>query len=270
MNTIPVNLNINNRQITMTFDQSSPVHRMIVGELQSGGAYEVASQLFLTRVLRSGDTFVDVGAHIGYFSMLSAAVVGDQGKVIAIEPIDENFQQLENHIAVNGLTHVEAVQTVISDTDGEADIHFNADNDGGHALWDPGEHPHNVLSRQNPRTLRVASHRLATLMDKRGVNKVRLMKIDTEGAEATILESSRDFFINGGVEFMIMEVNISGLRNMGTDIDSLFALARNLGFIICLPQPDGTPPVLLAQDNLPDPRFVYNIVLARPDALNSL
>jgi len=270
MNKVPVNLNINNRQLTMTFDQTSPVHRMIIGELQSAGAYEIASQLFLTRVLRDGDTFVDVGAHIGYFTMLSAAIVGEQGKVIAIEPIEENFRQLKQHIAVNELTWVEAVQTVISDTDGEIDIHFNADNDGGHALWDPGTHPHNVLSRENPRSEHVASCRLATLMNEHSIKKVRLMKIDTEGAEAMILDSSRDFFINGGVEFIIMEINFSGLRNMGSDVDSLFALARDLGFIVCLPQENGTAPMLLAKDNLPEQRYVYNVVLARPDALNSL
>ena len=270
MDKISVNLNINDQKLAMTFDQSSDVHRAMLTELQNNGGYEIASQLFLMRVLRPGDTFVDIGAHIGYFTMLGAAVVGDQGRVIAIEPVEENYRQLRDHIAINGLTCVEAVQTVIGDQDGDADIYFNADNDGGHALWDPGKHPANEKTRQNPRVDRVPSRRLTTLLAERHVEQVRLLKIDTEGAEATIFENARGFLADGNVEFAILEVNKTGLQNMGHDVDSLFALTRDLGYVICLPQENGAPPVLLAQDNQPDPQFVYNIVLARPEALETL
>jgi len=270
MDKISANLAINGRQIAMTFDRASPVHRAMLSELQNKGGYELASQLFLMRALRSGDTFVDIGAHIGYFTMLGAAVVGDGGGVVAIEPIEENFQQLTSHIDANEMANVDAVKTVISDNDGETDIFFNADNDGGHALWDPGNHPANELTRQNPRVDQVASRRLTSLLAERGIDRVRLMKIDTEGAEAAILEDSRDFLAAGHVEFAILEVNASGLRHMGYDVDGFFALIRDLGYIICLPQDDGAPPVLLARDNRPDPGYVYNIILARPEALDSL
>jgi FkbM family methyltransferase len=270
MQPVIVNLNISNRQLVMTFDQESPVHRSMLAELQSNGGYEIASQLFMTRVLREGDTFVDVGAHIGYFTMLAAATVGEQGMVIAVEPMDENHQQLCDHIATNNLGQVQIVKTVIRDSDGEAEIHFNSDNDGGHALWNPGEHPANELSRQNPRSNMVPSCKFSTLLANSDVEHVRLLKIDTEGAEAMILESSREVFAAGRVDFAVIEVNISGLRNLGSDIPSLFALARELGFILCLPQDNGTPPVLLAADNEPDPRSVYNVILARPEALATL
>ena len=270
MELVSVDLTINNQLIHMKFDQSSPVHRMMLNELQNTGAYEKASQLFMLRVLRSGDIFVDVGAHIGYFTMLAAATVGNEGRVVAIEPIEENFSQLENHVSENNLTHVNIVQSVISDKDGEAEIHFNTDNDGGHALWDPGNHPANELSRLTPRSDRVPSCRFSTLMADQKIDHVRLLKVDTEGAEALILESSRDFFASGSVDFAVMEVNITGLQNMGSDIPSFFALARDLGYVLCLPQQDGGPPVLLANDNEPDPRGVYNVILARPSALDTL
>ena len=82
MTETPVNMNIANRTLTMFFNQEQPVHNAMLAELSQSGTYERATQLFLCKVLRRGDTFVDVGAHIGYFSMLAAAVVGESGKVV--------------------------------------------------------------------------------------------------------------------------------------------------------------------------------------------
>lgn len=270
MDPVTVNLNISNRQLIMTLDRHSPVHQMMIAELQSSGGYEIASQLFMTRVLREGDTFVDIGAHIGYFTMMAAATVNDHGRVIAVEPMEENHRQLAAHIEVNQLNHVQIIKSVISDIDGEVQLHFNADNDGGHALWNPGEHPLNELSRQNPRSVTVPSCKLSTLLENQNIDHVRLLKIDTEGAEAQILKSSRDVFTDGRVDFAVIEVNITGLHCLGSNIPSLFSLARDIGFVLCLPQENGGPPILLAADNEPDPRSVYNLILAHPKALETL
>jgi FkbM family methyltransferase len=270
MQPVQVRLNLAGRQMNMWFDQDSIVHRNILSELHAGGTYERPTQMFLMRVMRAGDAFVDVGAHIGYFSLLAAALVGETGRVVAVEPIAENYAQLSRHIAENDLSWVTPVNAVIADADGERAIFFNADNDGGHALWDPAKHPANELTRQNPRADSVASLRLGTLLAENDVDRVRLMKIDTEGAEASILDAARDVFDAGRVDFIIMEVNLTGLQNMGTDIDGLFELARELGFVVCLLQADGSAPVLLARDNRPDPRYVYNVLLASPAALAGL
>jgi len=267
MEPVQVRLNLAGRQMSMWFDQDLVVHRTILAELQGGGAYERPTQMFLMRVMRAGDAFVDIGAHIGYFSLLAATLVGETGRVVAVEPIAENYTQLSRHITENDLTWATPVNAVIADSDGERAIFFNADNDGGHALWDPAKHPLNELTRQNPRADTVTSLRLDTLLADNDIENVRLMKIDTEGAEASILEAARDLFEAGRVDFIIMEVNMTGLENMGADIDGLFALVRELGFVICLLQADGSAPVLLARDNRPDPRYIYNVLLVRPGAL---
>jgi len=270
MEPVRASLMIRDREIRMEFDPASPVHQTILGELSSGGAYERKSQFLMMRVLGEGHTFLDIGAHIGYFTLLGSALVGEPGRVIAVEPVDENFHQLTHHIELNGLANVEAVQAVIGSESGEADIFFNADNDGGHALWDPAQHPANGLTRKNPRADRVRSLTLSTLLDTRGIDRVRLAKIDTEGAEAMILSSSRQVFLDGRVDFVVMEVNIGGLKLLGSDIDSLFRLAGELGYGIYLPHPDGGRPELLTDENRPDSRYVYNVVLARPETVDAV
>ena len=124
MTETPVNMNIANRTLTMFFNQEQPVHNAMLAELSQSGTYERATQLFLCKVLRRGDTFVDVGAHIGYFSMLAAAVVGESDKVVSVEPTDENFAHLQRHIDENNLTYVSSVKSVISGTDGDVHVPY--------------------------------------------------------------------------------------------------------------------------------------------------
>lgn len=264
---ISVNMNIAHQQLSMFFDPDLPVHNAILAEVQNTGAYEPGTQYFFMRVLRKGDVFVDVGAHIGYFSMISAALVGDEGKVISVEPVADNFGFLKRNIAANNLTYVHAVQSVISATEGEVKFHHNQDNDGGHALWDPRNHPGNEKTRQTPKSETLPSMTLETLLTKLGCDHVRAMKIDTEGAERMILESGRAFFDRGAVDFVVAEVNGSGLVEMGSNVDDFFAYARDLGFVILLPSADGSVPTILARDNRPDTAYVYNVILASPKAL---
>lgn len=264
---VSVNMNIMDQQLTMLFDPDLPVHNAILGELQQTSAYEPGTQFFFMRVLNRGDTFVDVGAHIGYFSMIGAAVVGDAGKVISVEPIDDNFHFLERNIANNDIPYVHAIQTVISDTNGEVQFHHNKDNDGGHALWDPREHPMNERTRAEPKSEKLPSMTLESLLDKFSCDHVRAMKIDTEGAERMILESGNSYFKKGAVDFVVSEVNATGLVEMGSSIDDYFAYARDLGFVILLPNKNGSAPTVLARNNQPDPKYVYNVILATPKAL---
>jgi hypothetical protein len=159
------------------------------------------------------------------------------------------------------------VKSVISDTQGEVTFHHNQDNDGGHALWDPRKHPGNEKTRQTPKSETLPSMTLESLLTKFECDHVRAMKIDTEGAERMILESGRSFFDRGDVDFVIAEVNGSGLVEMGSNVDDFFAYARDLGFVILLPSVDGSAPTVLARDNRPDPGYVYNVILAAPQAL---
>lgn len=267
---ISVNMNIGDRQLTMIFDPDLPVHNSILANLQNMGAYEPGTQFFFMRVLRKGDVFFDVGAHVGYFTMIAAAMVGDSGKVVSVEPIEENFRMLSRNIEVNNLPYVHAVRSVISGTDGDIEFHHNLDNDGGHALWKPSLHPENKRSRDTPKAEILPSMTMRALLEKFECDHIRAMKIDTEGAEKMILESGEDFFRGGGADFIVAEVNATGLGLLGSSVDDFFTFARSLGFVVLLPNEDGSAPTVMTNDSRPDPKYVYNVILARPTALADL
>jgi FkbM family methyltransferase len=79
------------------------------------GAYETPLSAALTRELRPGQTFYDVGANVGYFSLLAAKMIGPTGKVIAIEPHPETIRQLRAQFEINGLANAQIVAAAVSD-----------------------------------------------------------------------------------------------------------------------------------------------------------
>ena len=72
----------------------------------SGQAYEPATTAFVAMVLEEGDTVVDVGGHIGYFTMLASRAVGERGRVFTFEPETSNHAHLMEHVALNDLHNV--------------------------------------------------------------------------------------------------------------------------------------------------------------------
>jgi FkbM family methyltransferase len=79
------------------------------------GDYEAPLSAALTRELRPGQTFYDVGANVGFFSLLAAKVTGPAGKVIAVEPHPETIRQLRAQFEVNGLANTQAIEAAVCD-----------------------------------------------------------------------------------------------------------------------------------------------------------
>jgi FkbM family methyltransferase len=89
------------------------------------GSAEPELQAFLERHLRRGSVFYDVGANVGYFSIVGAALVGPGGQVVAFEPSAANVAALRRNAELNGLDHVRVVEAAVGGA-------------AGHARFDPG------------------------------------------------------------------------------------------------------------------------------------
>lgn len=77
------------------------------------GAYEPEVQKLLADYLHPGDVFYDIGAHIGFFSLIAARLVGKEGAVFAFEPDPENVARIEEHIQRNELNQVQVVPLAV-------------------------------------------------------------------------------------------------------------------------------------------------------------
>jgi FkbM family methyltransferase len=198
--------------------------------LASGEFYEPEVSYFITNVLEEGDTFIDVGGHVGYFSMLAAHAVGSEGHVYTFEPEPRNAAHIREHIVLNGVANVELFEEALGDEEGEAELHVNADNTGGHALWDVGAHPFNAQSRVHHEVKMVRRGTLGQLLARTTDQRVRLVKVDAEGSELKILKGAMLLLMARKVPYVICEINEFALQKMGATGQGMRAFMQACGY----------------------------------------
>jgi FkbM family methyltransferase len=148
------------------------------------GTYEPGVAHGLEELIRPGWTAVDVGANIGYFTLLMANRVGPQGKVIAFEPLAENFRILQENIKLNGHANVVAENLALMSRTERIELRSATP---GAITWVAS-----VKIDQNSavESQSVEAVTLDEYVQKKGIAKVDFLKIDVEGAEAYVLEGA--------------------------------------------------------------------------------
>jgi FkbM family methyltransferase len=259
-------IQIDGQPVRYELDLNAPTQRYIDQNCcqAEGMLYEASTVLVLATTLKSGDVFVDVGAHVGYFSMIAASLVGPRGRVIAFEPNPENFLALQRNAALNAYPHVVCVNSAVGEQDGSVTFYNNADNDGGHALWDPGLHDFNRRSRVCPEPVTVPMTTLDAALARLRVASVKAVKIDTEGAEVRVLQGARHCLSSESNRLLVCENNEFGLQSLGSSSLELRNRLRQFGFVVCVTDADGRyreidPAAPLAQE------FVENFYCFRMD-----
>ena len=254
-------------RVRYAFDLSSDVQRYMHERLATGHFYESATSRLLASVLKAGDTFIDIGAHVGYFSMLAAALVGNEGEVIAYEPSPDNYRHLVEHVALNGFSNVLPLHLAVGAQEHVASLYLNSDNDGGHALWDVGLHRDNVQSRVTPLRSPTFVTRLDRVLRGRPIRSLKAIKIDVEGSEVLALRGAVEVLTLHQVPFVIAEVNRYGLELMGTSELDLRVLMAGLGYDAWIIQ-DVEPELQPLSDGAEVAgNYVFNLLFRRPGAV---
>jgi FkbM family methyltransferase len=252
--------------LSYAFDRSRGVQAGMYESLVADRFYEPETTMLVAAVLRPGDVFVDVGAHVGYFSMIAASLVGPTGQVISFEPAPDNYAHLVEHIRLNRYAHVLPLHCAAGSTEGVFDLHLNADNDGGHALWDVRMHQDNEKSRATPRRHPVFVATLDRVLETVASGRVRAIKMDVEGNEHAVLQGARRTLERHQVPFVIAEINRGGLMALGTSEESLRAYMASLGYDTWLIRPDTMELTKLEPGVTVTANVVFNVLFRRGDA----
>ncbi|MGO9209711.1 MAG: FkbM family methyltransferase [Terriglobales bacterium] len=151
------------------------------------GRYEPNEFCWLSRVLKPGMTFVDVGANMGLYSLFAARRVTAQGQVLAVEPSSRECEILEGNIKSNALQNVRTVKAAVSNRRGKADLLVAPLRNSGH----------NTLGRFGygttaERTEPVPTERLDDILQTVGFDRVDVIKMDVEGAEMLALRGATE------------------------------------------------------------------------------
>ena len=124
--------------------------------------------------LKPGDVFVDVGANAGIYSLTAAAVIGDSGKVIAIEPNPQVLERLKFNSALNGFDkRIVFEQAGVAEAEGSFDLTLDRSNLGGSSL----------VAERSGQKISVRCYKLLSIAQKYRLQKIAALKIDIEGAE---------------------------------------------------------------------------------------
>jgi len=152
------------------------------------GLYEPCSATVLRRILREGDTFVDVGANIGLFSMLASKWIGPRGLVLAFEPSRRECERLRYHVNHNSLANVGVFQAAAGNHDGTAVLHVA---DARHAGLNTIEEQFVHAEVEEVYTEIVPVMRIDEFVIRHGVPQIHAMKIDVEGGEPAVVAGAR-------------------------------------------------------------------------------
>lgn len=189
--------------------------------------YEPETLRVFDAVLKEGDSVIVAGAHQGFFVSYISKLVGKTGKVYGFEPETKNFQLLKEK--VGDLENVEIFNIALGDREANAKLYFNSDNDGGHALWDVSQNKENVKTKENFVVEKVEVKTLDGLFPN-GVENLKLIMLDAEGSEHSILKGGINTIIDSEVPFIICEINDFALDRCGTSQMTLRSYLSVYGF----------------------------------------
>jgi FkbM family methyltransferase len=162
----------------MRFDAGSETLRFCSGQ------YEPPVQQAIASVVRRGDVCYDIGANLGFFSLLFSRLAGAHGTVYAFEPVPTNADIITGNARLNNLQNVKVLRIALCQADGEAEL-LLARHIGGAALKTACIPPDLVGS------LRVRTAAVDTLVDHQEIDPPNVVKIDVEGAELDVLHGMK-------------------------------------------------------------------------------
>jgi FkbM family methyltransferase len=191
------------------------------------GTYQPEITALLRRLLRTGDVFIDVGANIGYLSAVGLSRVGPTGEVHAFEPVPRYLERLRRMADLNPSYQLRVNGSALGERPGTAPIAVTRLANIGWNTMVPGFMPADHLGE----TIEVAVTTLDEYVAGRPVERLRLVKIDTEGFEFPVLRGFADTLReHPAPPFLIVEIAPGAYARLGTSLADLVDFTLDLGY----------------------------------------
>lgn len=136
-----------------------------------------AEHRFISRTLKPGGVFVDIGSHVGSFTLPAAKRAGKAGRVLAVEAFPQTYKRLLRNLELNHLENVTAYNLGVSDKSETLKLGIKHGNSGAHSFLRPDSH-----------SVDVECLPLLEIIGKAGLDRIDILKIDVEGFETRVLQ----------------------------------------------------------------------------------
>lgn len=143
------------------------------------GTYERGIRVKLEKTVRETDIVYDIGAHVGYYTLLFSKIVGNSGRVFSFEPLKRNLIYLGKHLKINRITNVSVVEAAVSDSAGTQFFEVGKSHSMGH------------LSPEGGVGEKVCVLTLDEFIFGSKNPVPQCIKIDVEGAETLVLKGAK-------------------------------------------------------------------------------
>ena len=184
------------------------------------GLYEPLETQVIRDHVRTGDTVLDVGANIGYFTLLCAKLVGENGRVFAFEPDTVNFGWLERNVRVNGFQNVVLVRKAVSSKTGTAKLYVSSRYKGDNRIYD---------SEDGRRTFNLEAVALNDFFDG-FTGRIDFIKLVIQGAEQAALEGMQKILQSNSNLKLVTMFWPGGLERSGGGPKDYLELLLSNGF----------------------------------------
>jgi FkbM family methyltransferase len=148
------------------------------------------------RLLTGDDVFWDVGANVGYFTLVAATALANRGQIVAFEPGKNAYARLVSNVALNPYQNIQAFPVAVTDREGEAVLHLLGDIADSSASLYPA-----AQAQAGQEVCRTVS--LDHWLDSEGLRPPNLIKLDAEGAELAVLQGAAGLIQNSPPLFLM-------------------------------------------------------------------
>jgi FkbM family methyltransferase len=191
-----------------------------LGLSSNNGIFEPQEIELVKQQVSLGDTVLDIGANIGYYTLIFAKLVGEHGKVFAFEPDPTNFALLKKNVEINGYSNVILVPKAVSNENKKAKLYLCEQNKGMHRVYN------SVFCNDS------IDIEFLRLDDYFQDDKINFIKIDIEGAEYAAIQGMRNLLNRNREAKLLTEFSPAASLENGIDSTDYLKILVDLGFNI--------------------------------------
>lgn len=185
--------------------------------LSINGLFEPFQNEIVKKYIKKGDIVLDLGANIGYYSLLLAKLVGEDGKVYSFEPEPSNFALLKKNIKINNYKNIIPINKAVSNKDGKIKLYLNEKDFGMHSTSD---------FYKDSKSIEVESISLDSFFKDKD-KKVDFIKIDIEGAEGKAIKGMQGILKENGNIKILSEFNFLWSKKCGMNLKECFNILKD-------------------------------------------
>lgn len=191
--------------------------------------YEEDSSFMFREFIDPGSNVIDIGAHIGFYSLIAAEKVGPSGRVFAFEPEIENYKWLKKNVDLNGYQNVKIVTKAVTEKSGSINL-WIGNSSGSHSIYQNFSETKGNNSNQNTQIVDTVS--IDDFLESQGWPNIQVIKMDVEGAEKLAFEGMQELFKRQEHLKIIFEYNRLTFEENGIDSMAFFKILLDNNFTL--------------------------------------